>query len=290
MKSLCLLAAFSLPPAFFGCLNSPMVHTSLNGPTSAGQPLATKLTQIIERPAMANRPRLTDRANPQDRAVSAILSGDYSGGIAILQELETTQPGQYQTAANLGTAFELAGDNSQALYWIQQGLQRNPKSHQGTEWLHERILEAKLAADQGAALSLTERLIPLPEQTLTPSTVLTLNAQSYPASEVFNALSYQLQERLAFVKPEDRWAAECLFSLAVLQAHFYSIDDAKSLLHLAKSYGFPDPDRWNQQLASLDRSLLFAEIRYWTMVTLGGLAVLGALIFGYRTLRDLLSD
>lgn len=115
MKSLCLLAAFSLPPAFFGCLNSPMVHTSLNGPTSAGQPLATKLIQIIERPAMANRPRLTDRANPQDRAVSAILSGDYSGGIAILQELETTQPGQYQTAANLGTAFELAGDNSQAL-------------------------------------------------------------------------------------------------------------------------------------------------------------------------------
>lgn len=79
MKSLCLLAAFSLPPAFFGCLNSPMVHTSLNGPTSAGQPLATKLTQIIERPAIANRPRLTDRANPQDRAVSAILSGDYSG-------------------------------------------------------------------------------------------------------------------------------------------------------------------------------------------------------------------
>jgi hypothetical protein len=57
-----------------------------------------------------------------------------------------------------------------------------------------------------------------------------------------------------------------------------------------KSDGFPDPDRWNQQLASLDRSLLFAEIRYWTMVTLGGLAVLGALIFGYRTLRDLLSD
>jgi len=79
-----------------------------------------------------------------DLAVAFVHQGKYSEAIALLQELERRYPGKYQVAANLGTAFELSGDNKQALQWIREGIRRNPKSHEGTEWLHVAILEAKL--------------------------------------------------------------------------------------------------------------------------------------------------
>ena len=68
--------------------------------------------------------------------------------IELLEELEKKSPGQYAVAANLGTAYELNGDNRKALEWIKKGVERNPESHFGTEWLHVKILEAKIAIEQ----------------------------------------------------------------------------------------------------------------------------------------------
>jgi hypothetical protein len=53
-------------------------------------------------------------------------------------------------AANLGTALELLGNKEEALHWIREGIRRNPQSHEGTEWLHAKILEAKIAAQKDA--------------------------------------------------------------------------------------------------------------------------------------------
>jgi len=49
---------------------------------------------------------------------------------------------------DLGTAYELAGKNEPALRWIREGLRRNPNSHKGTEWLHVKILEAKIEQEK----------------------------------------------------------------------------------------------------------------------------------------------
>src|SRR5687767_6801793 len=44
-------------------------------------------------------------------AVDSILNGEARRAIDELKELEAEQPGDYITAANLGTAYELAGEN-----------------------------------------------------------------------------------------------------------------------------------------------------------------------------------
>src|SRR5690606_13087090 len=64
-------------------------------------------------------------------AVRKILSGQAREAISLLQKIEEDASGQYSTAANLGTAYELAGDNRNALKWINEGLRRNPESHHG---------------------------------------------------------------------------------------------------------------------------------------------------------------
>jgi tetratricopeptide (TPR) repeat protein len=164
MKTIAVIAVFAFQPNYLGCLNSPMVSTSLNGATTLGTAMATNLTNAMLTDPLERRPKLSSRADPQDKAVVTILSGDHQRGIAILLELEHAQPGDYNTAANLGTAYELAGENEQALTWIKEGLKRNPNSHRGTEWLHVLILQAKLEEERGQGLSASERLVQLPQK------------------------------------------------------------------------------------------------------------------------------
>src|SRR5437868_417932 len=52
-----------------------------------------------------------------DYAVALIYLGRPLDAIPLLEALEKEKPGQYETAANLGTAFELADKNKEALHW-----------------------------------------------------------------------------------------------------------------------------------------------------------------------------
>jgi hypothetical protein len=78
-------------------------------------------------------------------AVALIRVGEHDKAHDILNRLEKEHPGMYGTAANIGTLYELRGNDVEALKWIQEGIRRNKDAHFGTEWLHAKILEAKLA-------------------------------------------------------------------------------------------------------------------------------------------------
>ena len=52
-------------------------------------------------------------------------------------------PGNARVAANLGTALELKGENEEALKWIREGVIRDASEHDGSEWLHARILDGE---------------------------------------------------------------------------------------------------------------------------------------------------
>jgi hypothetical protein len=112
---------------------------------------------------------------------------------------------------------------------------------------------------------------------------------NYTADQVFNALSYQLEERMTFVKPTDRWVAECLFSLAILQANFYSIRDGLSILGLAEHYGFPDLAQLTNQRQKFERSLMLGEVQHWALLILGSIAAIAAVVYVFRRLAELLA-
>lgn len=278
---------YSSSSEVLGCLNTPSKEQSLNGLSSEGHLLYYHLeTSRNSRPS-DKRNRLRPPSDPWDMAVDVILKGEYATAIAQLEEIEARDPGNYHTASNLGTAFELAGENEKALNWIREGIKRNARAHRGTEWLHELILEAKVAADRGVISESTTRLVAVPEQ-LSKDALLTIRGVERKASDVFDALAYQLEERMVFVKPKDRWVAECLFSLAVMQAHFYSIDDGLRILSLSEKYGFPDEALLATTRKEWEWSSWLGEVKKWAAIVCGSVAGLAILILGIRKLRELL--
>lgn len=135
-----------------------------------------------------------------DYTVALIRLGRAGDAIGELEGIEKDFPGQYATAANLGTAYELTGKLAEALTWITRGIERNPGSHEGTEWLHVAILKAKLKLQADPAW-------------LAEHSVLE-EAGARTAGEIVQAIEYQLGERLVFVRPEDAVVCDLFYQAA----------------------------------------------------------------------------
>lgn len=176
-----------------------------------------------------------------DESVRMILSGKVSDAIVLLQSVEQKSPGKYSTAANLGTAYELIGDNRTALKWISEAIRRNSESHYGTEWLHALILETKLNLESDPNYLRSRRIIPLPEK-FVAETKIDVAGNKRSIREVIAALSYQLSERVVFVKPPDPIVADLLFTLGICNAHTEALEVALKPLEKSREYGFQDSD------------------------------------------------
>ena len=245
------------------------------------------------RSAMEGRPlplidfRISDHGNAnaadnvETAAVEKVVNGDFRGAIADLEKLEQEAPGKYSVAANLGTAYELAGDNEKALKWISTGISRNADSHLGTEWLHEAILKAKLDAAKRQANAPIPRILNVPERT-DKHTLIEVGGKSYNAEQVQKALHYQLHERLAFVKPKDPYVADLLYSYALIEANLGVVEGGLGLLSLAREYGFHDETLLSSHEKQFKSILLFAQIRWWSIVILSILLVILLLYYLHR--------
>ncbi|MBX9401517.1 hypothetical protein K4L06_09345 [Lysobacter sp. BMK333-48F3] len=177
-----------------------------------------------------------------DLGVLLIRQGQFAAAVRHFVQVEKLYPGHHETAANLGTALELTGHDATALRWIRIGIRRNPEEHHRSEWLHLRILEAKLALAkdpnhlQGrsvAGIAFAPTLVPpLP-------TELPAGNDGRPVSPwLLNwSFSYQLHERLQFVAAPDPVVANLLRDWATLNLAGGPIETADAVYDLAVRYG-----------------------------------------------------
>jgi tetratricopeptide (TPR) repeat protein len=177
-------------------------------------------------------------AQKNDLAVQMLLRGDAKKAVEMLLDIESETPGKYFTAANLGTAYELAGDDESALRWILEGMKRDPASHMRTEWLHARILETKLKLKQSADWLDTHTITDADYSHLDDSSFsLSTRQGTVDAAALRRALWSQLSVRTLFVKPKDLIVAQLLFELALAEAQAGFHEQALEYLKLAESYG-----------------------------------------------------
>lgn len=189
------------------------------------------------------------RAN--DKAVQALLRGDAAKAVTMLQEVEASRPGQYYTAANLGTALELAGDDANALKWIKEGIRRNPESHMFTEWLHVCILEAKLHLKEDPDWLKTHTITGADFTRLKdPQYSLPTLQRAVSPEDLRRSLHVQLGVRMLFVKPKDVIVAQLLRELSLVEAQIGFLEQATTYAELAGLYG-------------LDPSLVAADLTAW---------------------------
>ena len=126
-----------------------------------------------------------------------------------------------------------------ALKWITEGIKRNPKSHDGTEWLHQLILEKKLKIKENPNFLMQNRIIELPKK-ITQNTKINISGTSYTVEEIQNAIIHQLKERLVFVKPKELIVADLLFTLGIIDAHTEILESSIKILTFSQQYGFTD--------------------------------------------------
>lgn len=195
-------------------------------------------------------------ADRNDYAVALMHLGRAREAVAVLEKLEQTNPGRYATAANLGTAYELAGDNVKAYQWIREGIRRDPNAHEGSEWLHALILEMKIAGsisatDSVLGLHMGEDAVPSkPFQYPRGNTGKPLDAAA-----VKRSIAFQLHERLQFVQAPEPIVGDILFDYANLLLLEKQYASAADLYELAIRYAAPRADLARQRLAYARKKL-----------------------------------
>ncbi|EJL75420.1 tetratricopeptide repeat protein [Chryseobacterium populi] len=167
-----------------------------------------------------------------DKGYILIIQGKYKEAVELYKQIESIKPGRYSTASNMGTAYELIGDNKEALKWIEKSIAIDPHSHSGSEWIHVNILKAKL---KGEKYYTSDFLIGKD-----------FGKGKYPKTDTEDLhalrkmLYYQLNERISFVKPKDKIVARLLFDLGNISYLVGWKPDAYANYQLAKEYGFDD--------------------------------------------------
>lgn len=169
-----------------------------------------------------------------DKGLLLILLKKYNEAIKLYLQIEKTNPNRYSTASNVGTAYELIGENSKAIEWIKKAIKIDSTSHKNSEWIHVKILEAKIKG----------------EEFYTSKYILNLNfgTDSLPKTylskielkKLEQSLYYQLNERVSFIKPKEKIVANLLFELGNICFLLGSYGDAQSNYQLAKEYGYND--------------------------------------------------
>jgi tetratricopeptide (TPR) repeat protein len=184
-----------------------------------------------------------------DKGLVMIIAGEYQKAIDLYLQIEKIKPGRYSTASNIGTAYELTGNNEQALKWISRAITINPASHKNSEWIHVNILKLKINKKIAvSALSLIGIDFGQEER---PRSIL-----SKPELEkLADALFYQLNERMSFIKPKDQIIAQLLFEYANINMLLGDNTTAHDCYEQAQEYGL------NEKLVGIRYHLTLDRIK-----------------------------
>jgi hypothetical protein len=249
------LALACAGPAF-GCVNtfkSNIQHYKAQGDTAAVAGVIAELqTAYKEKPTLENS---------NDLAVGWLLTGKLDDAIKLLEETDKKYPGSAKVAANLGTALELKGNDEEALEWIREGVTRDADEHQGSEWLHARILAAKIALRKDPAWLAKNRVVDLEFGTgdvpVAPEILPIEKGRVKGADQLVRQIEYQLAERIRFVRPPDPVVGDLYASAAdlAIAGGVSPLDDPESLFtpdryyEQALTYGAPRADLIRRRLA-----------------------------------------
>lgn len=217
-------------------LNGQLSFKSIDNPTPRGRFNSSDKEFLIQKLQEADSIyQLTKKIEDySDLGALMVYTGQYNTAKKIFLEIERRQPRLYHTAANLGTTYELLGSNDSALHWIRQAIAINPKSHNGSEWIHIKILEAKVRAKNDETYLWKENVLGLDFG----DDKIPINKNTLSLDILENHLYHQLNERMTFIKPKDPIMAQLLFELGNVYAISKDVKSGLQAYQAAHEYGY----------------------------------------------------
>jgi tetratricopeptide (TPR) repeat protein len=165
-----------------------------------------------------------------DYAAQLVYLGEYEKAKAIYFNIEASTPDLYTTASNLGTIYELVGMPDSATTWIRKSVDINPNSHGGSEWIHLKILTFKLSESKDYSASILG--LDFGRETI-PKNINNIELQ-----KLSDHIYHQLEERLQFVKPENKIVGNLYFDLGNILALSANLEAALESYAEATAFGF----------------------------------------------------
>ena len=207
-------------------LYSAMANKAGVYPESIGSKYAT----IVQKLLIAGEFKLLS-----DYAWYELRVGDKKRSLLLLEELYKKYPNEYNIVANLGTAYEVTGNNSKALELLKRAVEINPRSHYNSEWIHIKILEQKIAAQPDY-----KKIINLDINDF--ASWLRDNKYQFPQhpDSLKKQLAYQLHERISFIGPPDPVVAQLVLDFADIVAKHDGHAAAIPFYEYAPVYGKDD--------------------------------------------------
>lgn len=149
--------------------------------------------------------------NISDYGAYLLMAGNYKEGLQLFTALIKKHGEVYEIRSNIAVAYELNGRFDSAYYWEKKALELNPDAHDKSEWVHLKILEARiqLAADSNWCLNNNVTGI---IDTIKKNYKFSLNEGGYD-SWLFEDFTSQLDERFPFTFPEDKVMGKLMLEL-----------------------------------------------------------------------------
>jgi tetratricopeptide (TPR) repeat protein len=217
-------------------LDGELVYSEAHNPKPVGRysnVSKEELSHLLDRAYKMYKSSF-DLLDYSDYAVMLTYNGRFREANTIFLKIEKKTPNHYETAANLGTTYELLGQIDSAIYWLNKAIKIKPDSHKGSEWIHLKILEAKIAANGD-------------EQKLWHTDILMLglgeneipeNRENKNLAQIREQIYTQLCERMSFIQPKDPVIGRLLFDLGNISAITQDVKAALQIYDEAKRYGF----------------------------------------------------
>ncbi|MDH4472294.1 MAG: hypothetical protein QE487_06780 [Fluviicola sp.] len=170
--------------------------------------------------------RLTAKPTLQtltDYTLRLIRAGKLKEGLEIFKRLSAKFPKEHVFHAYLGMAYELNGDNKNALIHAKKALELDRFTHQESQWISIKILEAKIALEKD------------PDY-LKNHSVLSLTMEQKKAEKVAGQLFLQVKERFPFYKGPDPIMAQLLCDLGDCYSESKSFEYGVAFYEIALNY------------------------------------------------------
>ena len=150
-----------------------------------------------------------------DLAVNLLKVGKADSAVKILRPWVEKMPNEYNLNANLGTAYELTGNLDSALKYISKGYSLNKNSHFDSEWVHIKILEAKIKERARPGWIRINRILNVDSLIVRADTLNHRRTGVFPGvTQVNRQIMYQIRTRVPFTPAPNQVITNLLLSIA----------------------------------------------------------------------------
>jgi hypothetical protein len=154
--------------------------------------------------------------------------------------------------------YELNGFNREALDLIKKAIVINPESHDGSEWVHVKVLEAKLKLEKDKDWLSKNKVLNLNieniEKTFANGAVPEDSILSKSIDSLYH-IQYQLQERIPFTPVPDLLMANILSETGELFAKEKSVIGGYVYYHIGLKYDPQDHYNFRKKIIELRASI-----------------------------------